>query len=51
MQLISTQGNFTLLKDANNQRILKNQKTQIKIILKKKQLNHTLNRIIIEEQN
>lgn len=47
MLVISTQENFTILKDANNQRILKNQK----IILKKKQLKDTLKRIIIEELN
>ena len=47
MLLISTQENFTILKDANNQRILKSHK----IILKKKQLKDTLKRIIIEELN
>jgi len=47
MPVISTQENFTILKDANNQRILKNQK----IILKKKQQKDTLKRIIIEELN
>ena len=47
MLVISTQESFTILKDANNQRILKNRK----IILKKKQLKDTLKRIIIEELN